>query len=44
MHVDSLIVLELADGVCGICGRDVDPFGYTQPAHPSCNVRKGDRA
>ncbi len=27
-HVDPLIVLELHDGVCGICGNDVDPFQF----------------
>lgn len=27
-HVDSLVVLELADGACGICGEDVDPFDF----------------
>jgi 5-methylcytosine-specific restriction endonuclease McrA len=27
-HVDPLVVLELHDGVCGICGEDVDPFDY----------------
>ena len=27
-HVESLVVLELADGVCGICGKDVDPLDY----------------
>lgn len=26
--VDRLVVLELDDGVCGVCGRDVDPFDY----------------
>ena len=26
--VDPLVVLELADGVCGICGEDVDPLDY----------------
>ncbi len=57
--VSALVVLELHDGVCGICGHDVDPFKFdvdhiiplvrggehsyrnTQPAHPSCNRRKG---
>jgi hypothetical protein len=28
-HVDSLIVMERDDGVCGICGEDVDPLDYT---------------
>lgn len=60
--VDPLVVLERDDGVCGICGEDVDPFAFhvdhviplarggehsyanTQPAHPSCNSRKGGRA
>lgn len=59
--VHPLVVLERADGVCGICGSDVDPFRFdvdhivplsrggahsyanTQPAHPSCNYRKGSR-
>jgi 5-methylcytosine-specific restriction endonuclease McrA len=59
--VHPLIVLELADGVCGICGRDVDPGNFqidhiepvsrggehsylnTQPAHPKCNMAKGNR-
>lgn len=27
-EVDSLVVLELHDGVCGICGEDVDPFAF----------------
>lgn len=26
--VEPLIVLELDDGVCGICGTDVDPFDF----------------
>lgn len=26
---ERLIVLELDDGVCGICGLDVDPFNYS---------------
>lgn len=26
--VHPLIVLELDDGVCGICGKDVDPFAF----------------
>jgi 5-methylcytosine-specific restriction endonuclease McrA len=26
--VHSLVVLERADGVCGICGHDVDPFAF----------------
>ena len=61
-HVDPLVVLELYDGVCGICGEDVDPFDYhvdhivplskggfhsltnSQPAHPSCNLRKGSKS
>lgn len=60
-HVDCLVVLELHDGVCGICGKDVDPLNFhidhdvplihgglhtyenTQPAHPTCNLRKGAR-
>lgn len=27
-HVDPLVVLERDDGVCGICGKDVDPLAY----------------
>lgn len=27
-HVEPLIVLERDDGVCGICGGDVDPFDF----------------
>lgn len=27
-YVEPLVVLERADGVCGICGDDVDPFGF----------------
>jgi 5-methylcytosine-specific restriction endonuclease McrA len=27
-HVYALIVLERDDGVCGICGEDVDPFSF----------------
>jgi 5-methylcytosine-specific restriction endonuclease McrA len=27
-HVEPLVVLELDDGVCGICGEDVDPFDF----------------
>lgn len=27
-HIDALIVLERDDGVCGICGGDVDPFDF----------------
>lgn len=27
-RVSSLVVLELDDGVCGICGEDVDPFSF----------------
>jgi 5-methylcytosine-specific restriction endonuclease McrA len=27
-HVDRLIVLERDDGVCGICGLDVDPLSF----------------
>lgn len=27
-NVSSLVVLELDDGICGICGKDVDPFDY----------------
>lgn len=27
-HVDALIVLERCDGVCGICGHDVDPTSF----------------
>lgn len=60
--VHPLVVLELADGVCGICGKDVDVREYqvdhiepvslggehsysnTQPAHPRCNISKGNRA
>jgi len=26
--VHPLVVLELDDGVCGICGKDVDPFDF----------------
>lgn len=26
--VDPLVVLEVADGACGICGEDVDPFAF----------------
>jgi 5-methylcytosine-specific restriction endonuclease McrA len=60
--VNPLVVLERADGVCGVCGGDVDPLRFdvdhivplarggehsyrnTQPAHPSCNYRKGAQA
>lgn len=27
-HIDRLVVLEMDDGICGICGEDVDPFRY----------------
>lgn len=27
-HVEALVVLERADGVCGICGEDVDPLDF----------------
>lgn len=27
-HIDDLVVLEAADGVCGVCGEDVDPLDY----------------
>jgi 5-methylcytosine-specific restriction endonuclease McrA len=27
-HVEPLVVLERGDGVCGICGEDVDPFEF----------------
>lgn len=27
-EVDPLVLLELDDGVCGICGEDVDPFSF----------------
>lgn len=27
-YVDELVVLERDDGVCGICGEDVDPFAF----------------
>ncbi len=27
-YIDPLIVLEMDDGVCGICGEDVDPFDF----------------
>lgn len=27
-HVESLVVLERDDGVCGICGGDVDPLDF----------------
>lgn len=26
--IEALLVLERDDGICGICGRDVDPFKY----------------
>lgn len=26
--VDPLMLLEIHDGICGICGNDVDPFDY----------------
>lgn len=26
--VDPLVLLELDDGICGICGNDIDPFNY----------------
>jgi 5-methylcytosine-specific restriction endonuclease McrA len=26
--VEELVLLELDDGVCGICGEDVDPFNF----------------
>jgi 5-methylcytosine-specific restriction endonuclease McrA len=60
--VNPLVVLERHDGICGICGDDVDPLRFdvdhivplarggehsyrnTQPAHPSCNYRKGAKA
>lgn len=60
-HIDSLILIERDDGICGICGSDIDPLDYhidhivplslggdhtydnTQVAHPSCNLRKGNR-
>jgi 5-methylcytosine-specific restriction endonuclease McrA len=60
--IDPLVVLERHDGICGICGDDVDPLRFdvdhivplarggehsyrnTQPAHPSCNYRKGAKA
>jgi 5-methylcytosine-specific restriction endonuclease McrA len=28
-HVEPLVLLELDDGACGICGEDVDPFDFT---------------
>lgn len=27
-HVEPLVLLEQMDGICGICGRDVDPFNF----------------
>lgn len=27
-YTDPLVVLEMDDGVCGICGEDVDPFRF----------------
>lgn len=27
-HVDPLILLELDDGMCGLCGEDVDPLSF----------------
>lgn len=27
-HVDDLVLLEIHDGVCGICNQDVDPFKF----------------
>lgn len=27
-HIDDLVVLERYDGVCGICGEDVDPLAF----------------
>lgn len=27
-HVEPLVLLEMDDGVCGICGADVDPFDF----------------
>jgi 5-methylcytosine-specific restriction endonuclease McrA len=27
-YVDPLVLLEMDDGVCGICGSDVDPFEF----------------
>jgi 5-methylcytosine-specific restriction endonuclease McrA len=27
-HVDRLVLLEMDDGVCGICGEDVDPLAF----------------
>ena len=27
-HINRLVVLEFQDGVCGICGEDVDPLDY----------------
>lgn len=27
-NVHSLVLLEQADGICGICGQDVDPFDF----------------
>jgi 5-methylcytosine-specific restriction endonuclease McrA len=60
-NVSPIVVLERADGVCGICDADVDPLNFhvdhiiplahggehsyanTQPAHPTCNRRKGAR-
>lgn len=58
-RIESLVVLEMYDGLCGICGTDVDVMNFhldhiwplalggehsyanLQPAHPSCNMRKG---
>lgn len=28
VRIDPLVVLELADGICGYCGEDVDPFDF----------------
>lgn len=27
-HIDPLVVLEMTDGMCGICGHDLDPINY----------------
>lgn len=27
-HIDRLVVLEMTDGACGICGEDVDPTDW----------------
>lgn len=27
-HVEPFILLEMDDGICGICGEDVDPLNF----------------